>query len=238
MPIHSRHPRGFTLLEVMTAGVILLILSALALTYGVYGRGRARMNNAVFDMAALISTARLRAISHGTPQYLFIHQTPESRVRIHTVERPDAPPAITNWNALDLSQGIGAAIHGQERDTLVLSAGTGLDSPSLRFLDLDSPRLGRPLRAPFQAIALTSPASDGPPDLPTDELMAGCNFCVGTGGSAYGVLRFTPHGTVEVMTGNAPAGAALAFAPGGEGEEQFTPRLLTVSAPAGAITVF
>src|SRR5690349_19441529 len=73
MLTRSRLHRGFTLLEVMAAVVILIILSALAATFMVYGMGRARMNNAVFDVAALINSAQLRAISRGTPHYIFIH---------------------------------------------------------------------------------------------------------------------------------------------------------------------
>lgn len=106
MLTHSRLRRGFTLLEVMAAVVILIILSALAATFMVYGMGRARMNNAVFDVAALIHSAQLRAVSRGTPHYILIRQTANGRVRIHQLERPDAPRlSPAQWAALELSQG-------------------------------------------------------------------------------------------------------------------------------------
>ncbi|MBN1205965.1 MAG: prepilin-type N-terminal cleavage/methylation domain-containing protein, partial [Myxococcaceae bacterium] len=53
LPIRPRLRRGFTLIEVMTAVVILIILATLAVTFMVYGVGKARVNNAVFDVAAL-----------------------------------------------------------------------------------------------------------------------------------------------------------------------------------------
>jgi hypothetical protein len=52
------------------------------------------------------------------------------------------------------------------------------------------------------------------------------------------VLRFNADGTMEVLTGNAPSGAVLAFAPNTDDEKGFTPKLLTISAPAGATVVF
>ncbi|MBN1205738.1 MAG: prepilin-type N-terminal cleavage/methylation domain-containing protein, partial [Myxococcaceae bacterium] len=197
MHTHSRLRRGFTLMEVMTAVVILTILGTLAVTFMVYGVGKARVNNAVFDVAALITTAQLRAVSSGTPHYVFFHQTPDKRLRIQTLERPDLPPLIPDWNVLDLSNGIEDALEferalpppgvGTElvppptRDQLTLGVGSGLDSGGLSFLDLDSTRIQRPLPAPYQAISLHSDASNGTPDIPTGDLIAGCNFCVDVG---------------------------------------------------------
>jgi hypothetical protein len=44
---------------------------------------------------------------------------------------------------------------------------------------------------------------------------------------------------MEVMTGlNTESGAVIAFAPNTEDEKGFAPKLLTVSAPAGATVVF
>jgi type II secretory pathway pseudopilin PulG len=246
----------------MTAVVILIILATLAGTFMLYGVGKARVNNAVFDAAALLTTAQLRAVSTGTPHYVFIHQSPDMQIRIHTLERPDLPPAITNWDTLDLTDGIDQALKFERpkppppptdppepppapdiivpitRDQLVLSAGAGLDRGGLAFLDLDSTRIKRPLPAPFQAITLTTEATNGTPNEPTPEMIFGCNFCVSVGEHTYGVLRFNANGTVEVETGEAPAGAVIAFASNGDDEEQLTPKLLTISAPAGAVTVF
>lgn len=239
MLTRSRLHRGFTLLEVMAAVVILIILSALAATFMVYGMGRARMNNAVFDVAALINSAQLRAISRGTPHYIFIHQTADGRVRIHLLERPDAPRlSMAQWAALDLSQGPAAAVNALSRDQLVLGSSTGPDSGGLAFLDLDSRRIGRPLPAPFRAIPVTTAVTPGDPDMPTPDLMAGCNFCINPSGEPYGVLRFNSDGTMEVLTGNAPSGAVIAFAPNTRNETGIVPKLLAVSAPAGSTVVF
>ena len=253
MLTRTRPHRGFTLLEVMAAVVILIILSALAATFMVYGMGRARMNNAVFDAAALINSAQLRAVSRGTPHYIFIRQTTDGRVRIHLLERPDAPRlSPAQWAALDLSQGPEKALEfnrtlpdgtveastALSRDQLVLGSSTGPDSGGLAFLDLDSSRIGRPLPAPFRAIPVTTEANSSDPDLPTPDLMAGCNFCINPAGEPYGVLRFNPDGTLEVLTGNAPSGAVIAFAPNTRNETGIVPRLLAVSAPVGTTVIF
>jgi prepilin-type N-terminal cleavage/methylation domain-containing protein len=249
---HRRHRRGFTLLEVMTAVVIMLILAALAVTYQVYGTGKARMNNAVFDVTALINSTQLRALSRGSPHYIFIHQTPDHRVRIQVLERAEDTPT-PNWNALDLTQGPEVAlaftrtrpdgtvepVNASLRDELVLGGSTGVDSGGLAFLDLDSSLIRRPLPAPFNTIALTTPqTTPANPNVPTQDLMAGCNFCVAGSGHPYGVLRFNPDGSLQVMTGDAPSGAVIAFAPNTPAEQGFAPKLLTVSAPAGATVVF
>ena len=118
MPVRSRHRRGFTLIEVMTAVVILIILTALAVTYMVYGMGKARMNNAVFDATAMINAAQLRAISRGTPHYVFIHQTSRHRTHPRAPAGAGAPGRAArpaNWNTLDLSRGRrgGAGLHAR-----------------------------------------------------------------------------------------------------------------------------
>ncbi|HYH94320.1 MAG TPA: hypothetical protein VD972_00005, partial [Hyalangium sp.] len=115
---------------------------------------------------------------------------------------------------------------------------TGPDSSGLAFMDLDSPRI-KPLPPPFNTIFLGTPLSN-PPDLnvPTGDLMIGCNFCINPGGEPYGVLRFNADGTMEVMTGLVDAGAVIAFAPSTRVEVDVEPKLLTVSAPAGATVIF
>jgi len=237
----------------MTTVVIVLVLAALAGLSGVYGLGRARMNNAVFDVAALITSAQLRAISRGAPHYLLVRQTADGRLRVHLIERPDSPPlSPSQWAALDLTQGPGKALeftrklpdgtqvqsHALLRDQVVLGSSTGPDSGGLAFLDLDSQRIQRPLPAPFSAVALTTAATPTDVDRPTPDLLAGCNFCINPSGEPYGALRFNPDGTMEVVTGNARSGAVIAFAPNTRNEADVVPKLLTVSAPAGAAVVF
>ncbi|MDY7231976.1 pilus assembly FimT family protein [Hyalangium rubrum] len=248
---HSSLRRGFTLIELMSAVVILTVLATLALTVRVYGLGRARVNNAVFDVAALFSTAQLQALRSGVPHYLVLQQPADGRVRITLLERPDAQPAIA-WDALDLSQGPEAALAFQRtrpdgtselspatvRDRLTLGGSAGMDAGGLAFLDLDSPRLRRPLPPPFHTTPLTTP-SFTPVDLhlPTRELLGGCSFCVG-GAQPYGVIRFNPDGTVRLETGGVETGGTLALMPNTPEESRFAPRLLTIAAPAGAVRVF
>jgi prepilin-type N-terminal cleavage/methylation domain-containing protein len=245
--------RGFTLVEWMAAMAILAILASLSVTFMVYGGGRARVNNALFDLAALYSTAQLRALSHGVPHYIVLHQDAAGRIRAALLERPDARPTLA-WNALDLTQGPEVAlafertrpdgaletVNAPLRDQLTLGASSGPDSGGIAFLDLDSARLQRPLPAPFNTIALTTPSfTPADPEQPSRELLAGCSFCVEGAGLPYGVIRFNTNGTVEVPTGaGSSSGGALALMPDTLGETHFAPRLLSISAPAGAVRIF
>lgn len=262
MSIRSRLRQGFTLIEVMTATVILIIMMALAVGL-LSGAGKARMNNAVFDVAALISAAQMRAVSSGVPHYILIHWPPargsaNSYLRVHMLERPDEPgpggvpltPAW--WDSLNLTNGPEEALGFQpngaatatrafNRGTVGLGVSTGPDQRDVAFLDLDSQRVGGLLRPPFNTISLDTTAQASPLDLPTADLMAGCNFCVNPGGGEpYGVLRFNADGTMQVMTNrdNARTGAAIAFAANTNDEQSVTPRLLVVAAPAGATVVY
>jgi hypothetical protein len=54
----------------------------------------------------------------------------------------------------------------------------------------------------------------------------------------YGVIRFNTNGTVDILTGDAETGGTVAFMPNTAEESNFAPRLLTISAPAGAVRIF
>ena len=246
----------------MAAVAVLGILMALA-TYGLRYMGTARMNNAVFDVAALTNAAQLRAISRGAPHYIFVHQVSRAtdpqlgRVRVLLIERPDVPsisPAA--WQALDLTDGPARALQftgptgptdAMIRDRIELGttwAEPGNTRPTsgvsvLGFLDLDSPRIHNSLPPPFTAISMNTGTQANPLDLPSLDLLVGCNFCIKSqDDETYGVLRFNPDGTMEVLTGNARTGGVIAFAPSTREERDFAPRLLTISAPAGAVVIF
>ena len=247
----------------MTAAVILIILMALALGMLSFA-GRARMNNAVFDVASLISAAQMRAVSSGVPHYILIHRPPardvsDSYLRIHILERPDEPGpggvAVDTafWNGLNLANGPAQALAFQpdgaptatnaiNRGTVGLAISTGPDRRDVSFLDLNSGRVRGLARPPFNNILLDTPVEASPLDLPSPDLLAGCNFCVNPSGTEpYGVMRFNADGTMQVMTGdpNPPrTGAAIAFAPNTADEQAVVPRLLVVSAPAGATVVY
>nr|AYM52351.1 hypothetical protein [Hyalangium minutum] len=266
MPAHTRRLRqGVTLIELMAAVAILAILVALS-SYGLRYTGTARMNNAVFDVAALMNTAQLRAISRGAPHYIFIHQpfqntTQPGRVRVLMIERPDVPAITrTDWQTLNLTSGVAEALQytGTRSDGTVgpmnanprdrVELGTTWTEPGnsqpanasfLGFLDLDSIRIRKPLPPPFSAISMTTTVQAPNLNIPALDLMVGCNFCINPSGSEpYGVLRFNADGTMDVMTGNARSGAVIAFAPSTREERDVIPKLLTISAPAGAVVVF
>ncbi len=261
MHARSRLRQGFTLIELMTAVAIIAILAALATTAMTYGAGRARVNNTAFDVAAVLSTTQLRALSRGTPHYVIIQQpragfVVTGRVVVNVLERPEAPPAIPDWNNLVLGNqpedleaalqfdrlrpdGTVETVNAIRRDRLVLATSTGSDNNGVFFLDLNSARLPAQLPPPFSVIPLHTPFT--PPEgteVPSRELLAGCSFCIDGPDQPYGVLRFNPDGTVEVLTGASRAGGTIAFAPNTVEERGFTPRLLTISAPAGGIRVF
>lgn len=246
----------------MVATAILIILTAMAV--GVLsGAGRARMNNSVFEVAALVNAAQLRAVSSGVPHYLLIHRPPardveSTLVRVHILERPDDPlpgggaPNAAFWNNLDLTNGpeqalafeppgAGGATPAFNRGRVGLAVSNGPDRGDVAFMDLDSPRVAGLVRPPFNTVSLTSTVDANPRDLPSGDLRVGCNFCINPSGTEpYGVLRFNPDGTMQVLTGPLAArtGAAIAFAPDTRDEQAVTPRLLVVAAPAGATVVY
>jgi hypothetical protein len=243
----------------MTAAVILIILMALALGMLSFA-GRARMNNAVFDVASLISAAQLRAVSSGVPHFILIHRPPQrgasdDYLRIHILERPDelGPTGVPlDFNDLDLTNGpeaalafldpaTGTARNAFNRGTVGLAISTANDRRDVSFLDLNSTRVRGLLRPPFNTISLDTDTEASPLDLPSGDLLTGCNFCVNPAGDEpHGVLRFNADGTMQVMTGppTARSGAAIAFAPNTDDERTVVPRLLVVAAPAGATIVY
>jgi hypothetical protein len=220
------------------------------------------MNNAVFDVAALINAAQLRALSSGVPHYILIHWEPppagnpnQRWTRIRLLERPDEPGpggVPIDWNALDLTNGPEVALAFQPtgaptptnaflRGSVVLGVGSGPDRTGLSFMDLNSNRVRGLVRPPFTAVSLHTDTAASPLDSPSPDLMAGCNFCVNPSLSEpYGVLQFNADGTMQVMTGppSARSGAAIAFAPSTQNETGIVPKVLVVSAPAGSTVVF
>jgi len=269
LPARSRLRKGFTLIELMTAVAIVAVLASLAVTVMVYGTGRARMNNTVFDLQALMTTAQLSALSRSATHYVIIYRDPLGQIQSVLMERPDAPPAV-DWDDLDLAHvpgTPGVPTSGQEGpfnspdlffqrigpgnvveqvpplelDRLKMAMASGPDSGGVAFLDLDSARIRRPLPAPFNNIPLATPAFT-PPDgteLPSTSLLAGCSFCIeNSAGVPYGVIRFNSDGTVEMVTGDAESGGVIAFMPNTTDENRFQPKMLIISAPAGATQTF
>jgi len=225
---HTRRTRGFTLVEVMVTIAILGILAMLAATFMVYGAGRARLNNAAFEVTSVLSVAQIRATSTGVPHYAVFFQD-AAAAGVYLLERADDPLAPIDWRTADISDAL-EQVGGTVRDRVMLATS---DTAAVEFAVLDSSRLPIPsLPEPFSAIALT-PGGAGSP------LAQACSFCVAGGaGGTRGVLRFNPDGTVLVMTANALAGGVIALTPNTEQQRNLHTRLVVISAPAGVFRVF
>lgn len=221
MSVRSR-VAGITLIELLVVVGILAILAALAGTAVLHGTARARVSNAAFEVGALYTAAQLRATSRGVPHYVVFHDD-GTDFGVYLLERPDALGAY-DWAGADVVDE--AQVRGTRVEDLHLSHESGLG-----FMDLDAPELEpRPLPAPFASIPLTAHGRGG--------LLGGCSFCtLGTGG-ARGVLRFSPDGTVRVMTGSTEPGGVIAFAPDTRDGQSGAPRVVVIASPAGAVRIF
>lgn len=210
---------GFTLLELMVVVALVGILTALAGMAVFHGTARVRVSNAAFEVGALYTAAQMRATSMGVPHYVIFHDD-GTTFGADLLERADALGAY-NWASDDVTD----ATHtgGLLRERLRLS-----ESSSLGFAKLGA--TGPALPAPFSSLPLTP---SGP-----DRLLGGCSFCTEGTGGARGVIRFSPDGTVQLMTGGSDLGGVIAFAPDTRGGQSAPPRIVVIAAPAGAIRVF
>nr|AYM53790.1 hypothetical protein [Cystobacter sp.] len=214
------HSQGFTLVELLVGVAILGILATLASMAVFHGATRARVSNAAFEVGALYTAAQMRATSMGVPHYVVFHDD-GTGFGVSLLERADSLGAF-NWASDDVTNisTVGGLLHEQLR----LSHESGLG-----FLDLGAPRSDFPaLPAPFASITLTPSGSS--------RLLGGCTFCTEGTGGARGVIRFSPNGTVQMMTGGTEAGGVIAFAP--DSRRSGPPRWVVIAAPAGAIRVF
>jgi hypothetical protein len=181
------------------------------------GTSRIRVSNAAFEVGALYTAAQMRASSLGVPHYVVFHDD-GTEFGVYLLERPDGLSAL-DWTRAQVKapELLGGTLH----EHLRLSREHGLG-----FVDFNA-SVARALPAPFTSITLTPSGHGG--------LLAGCTFCTTGDGGARGVIRFSPDGTVKVLTGNTTTpGGVLGFAPQGQGQ----PRLVVIAAPAGAIRVF
>lgn len=211
---------GFTLVELLTVVAILGVLVTLAGVAVFHGTSRVRVNNAAFEVGALYSAAQMRATSMGVPHYVVFHDD-GTEFGVYLLERTDSLGAF-NWASDDVMNA--TAVGGVRHEELRLSRESGLG-----FMDLSAPRADfASLPAPFNAIAL---APSGP-----GRLLGGCTFCSEGTGGARGVIRFSPDGTVQLMTGGAQAGGVVAFTP--DSRKPGPARWVVIAAPAGAVRVF
>lgn len=214
---------GFTLLELLVTLAIAAVLVSLSVYALSSTNSRARARNAALELSALYSTAQARATARGLPHYVIFHDDGR-HAGAWLLERADSEGRM-EWAGAPLSALREA---GTRVDSLAL------DSAGLAFLPLDSLHLRpRPLPGPFSSIPLAPSGPQG--------LLAGCSFCTGSAGSARGVIRFSPDGTVRLETGepaSATGGGVLAVIAGSEQSPQGPVQLVVLSAPAGAVRVF
>ncbi len=221
MSVRSRSA-GFTLVEALVVAAIFAILATLASLAVFHGTTRVRVGNAAFEVGALYTAAQMRDTSMGVPHYYVFHDDGQE-FGVYLLERADSVGTF-NWVSEDVRSP--ATVGGIRHEQLRLSKEGGLG-----FLDLAAPRSElQALPAPFSAIPL-APSGQG-------RLLGGCTFCSEGVGGARGVIRFSPNGTVQVMTGGAEAGGVVAFAPDSRGFPSGAHRLVVIATPAGAIRVF
>ncbi len=82
--------RGVALIEAMVVATV-AVLAALAAVGLLYGTGRARLNNAVFEVSSLLAVGQMRAASTGVPHYaLFYGFDDRDQGGLIIVSRPTA----------------------------------------------------------------------------------------------------------------------------------------------------
>lgn len=231
--------RGVTLLEVMVVVAILGILAIMAGTFMVYGTGRARMNNAAFQVVSMLSVGQMRASSTGIPHYAIFYQSTDAGTPagVYLLQRPDDDPTGTiDWATVDISNELKAA-GGRVREHFSLTNG---NTRAVGFADLSDSAVQlpvKPLPDPFKAISLTQAAAASP-------LAKACTFCVAGAGGTRGVVRFNTDGTAQMMTGPVATGPSLsggvvALTPTAHDfQNKIIASLIVISTPAGVYRVF
>ena len=223
-----------TVLEMMVVVAILGILATLAVTQVLYGSGRARLNNATWEISAMSSVAQMRAASRGTTNYLVFYETKDETGVFRLERREVGGVAVPPWTSIDphpekiYDSAGGAALDVRVDDRIKLSGTNGWQRGGVRFENLGV--FGAP-KPPFGAIPLKPSGASG--------LMAACNFCIaGSGGSFIGAVRYGSDGRVSLATTGAGGlgGGAVALA-ADRSDEAGLPRLIAISVPSGAINV-
>lgn len=220
----ARRRYGFTLVEALVVLAIIGVLAGLAMVGLFYGTGRARLGNGVFQSVAFLSGAKMRGQSTGLYEYAVVYQD-GADFGLRLFESKTAY-TLADWQGV--TAGSAPPVRAGNPVTTVdsLSLATG----GFGFQPLAG--LAAP-PAPFQAVPHTGSGS-------TPSLLAACSFCVAAaGGSAVGVVRFDPDGTVALPTAATVGGGTLAFAVSASSSHELPqPKVIALSAPFGALRIF
>jgi prepilin-type N-terminal cleavage/methylation domain-containing protein len=232
----TRASAGMTLLEMMVVVAIIGILAAMAVVEVLYGTGRARLNNATWEISSLSSVAGMRATSRGLPNYVVFYESGNETGVLHfeRQERSGIPKLV--WNNVDpldpdtLAGTVTPPLPRVRIHDRIRFAGTiGWERGGVRFERLAGFPLMRP---PYAAIRAEPAGGSG--------LMAACTFCqAGANGSVLGAIRYASDGSATIETGPEAArlaGGAVALAVD-RADEAAHPRLIAFSVPTGAVNV-
>jgi prepilin-type N-terminal cleavage/methylation domain-containing protein len=236
--MNTRADAGMTLVEMMVVVAIVGILATMAVVELLYGTGRARLNNATWEISALSSVAQMRAAARGFPNYIVFYEADGETGVLHLEREERSGIANLVWNTvdpLDPDTFVGTVIPPAPVPTVRVHDRLRFSGPwgrrGMRFESLAGFSLAA--RPPYWAISTTPAGASG--------LMAACSFCeAGGNGSFLGAIRYAPDGTVSIETGpGAPlsmGGGAVALATD-SADEAGHPRLIAFSMPTGAVNV-
>ncbi len=225
----QRRRTGFTLIEAIIVVGLIALIAALGAAAFRNTTGKARLQNALFEISALGTVAQMNAAQSGIPNYLVFFET-NSQWGVAHVERHDPEPTLAQWQAMvlgakapDLNE---RWLGGSVRDVLKLSDSGGVALSPFSTSGYSATTVKRPF-------AQITPTASGT----SSELLKSCNFCVSASGGTLGVLRFEPSGVMRRSPDGGPLSLLVSVRVSRAGENQ-RPKLIAFSNPAGLVKVF